>query len=250
MEWTDEGIILGTRRHGETSAVAEVMTRGHGRHMGLVRGGRSPRLAPLLQPGNAVQLTWRARLDEHLGNFAIEATELHAARFMENRAAIFALTHVAGLVRLLPERDAHEGVYDALSVIMRHLDVAMLSGPLIVRFEVAMLGELGFGLDLTSCAATGALIDLTHVSPKTGRAVSREAATPWADRLMSLPAFLTSDDIEHVPEAELWQGFAMTGYFLRRHVYEPRGMGEPEARVALIAALERQVARASASAGG
>ncbi|MGL4729053.1 MAG: DNA repair protein RecO [Bosea sp. (in: a-proteobacteria)] len=250
MEWTDEGIILGTRRHGETSAVAEVMTRAHGRHLGLVRGGRSPRLAPLLQPGNAVQLTWRARLDEHLGNYAIEATELHAARFMENRAAIFALTHLAGLVRLLPERDVHEGVYEALCVIMRHLDETALAGPLTVRFEVAMLGELGFGLDLTSCAATGNEADLTHVSPKTGRAVSRVAAMPWADRLMQLPAFLTRDDIAHVPRDELLQGFAMTGFFLRRHVYEPRGLGEPEARGAFVAALERQAERLAASAGG
>jgi DNA repair protein RecO (recombination protein O) len=239
MEWQDEGIVLGTRRHGETSAVVEVMTRAHGRHLGLVRSGRSPRLAPLLQPGNAVQLRWRARLDEHLGNFAIEATELHAARLMESRAAIFALTHLAGLVRLLPERDVHEGVYEALRLIMRHLDDPALAGPLTVRFELAMLTELGFGLDLSSCGATGAVADLTHVSPRTGRAVSRQAAEPWADRLLALPAFLMLSSARQAPFSEVEQGFAMTGHFLRRHVYEPRGMAEPEARLAFIAALAR-----------
>jgi DNA repair protein RecO (recombination protein O) len=240
MEWTDEGIILGARRHGETSAIVEAMTRAHGRHLGLVRGGRSPRMTPLLQPGNAVQLTWRARLDEHLGNFAIEATELHAARLMDNRVALFGLTHVAGLIRLLPERDSHEGVYEAFSLIMRHLDDPALAGPLTVRFEAAMLGELGFGLDLASCAATGSNEMLTHVSPKSGRAVSAAAAAPYADRLMPLPAFMTRHDVGGVDEEELRLGFALTGHFLRRHVYEPRGLAEPEARGAFILALERR----------
>jgi DNA repair protein RecO (recombination protein O) len=239
MEWTDEGIILGTRRHGETSAIVEAMTRGHGRHLGLVRGGRSSRMSPLLQPGNAVQLTWRARLDEHLGNFAIEATELHAARMMDNRSALFGLTHVAGLIRLLPERDKHSGVYEALCVMMRHFDEPLLAGPLTVRFEAAMLGELGFGLDLSSCAATGSNEMLTHVSPKSGRAVSAAAAAPYADRLMPLPAFMTRADVGAVQPDELRQGMMLTGYFLRRHVYEPRGLAEPEERAAFFAALEK-----------
>jgi DNA repair protein RecO (recombination protein O) len=239
MEWTDEGIILGSRRHGETSAIVEAMTSAHGRHLGLVRGGRSPRLSPLLQPGNAVQLTWRARLDEHLGNFAIEATELHAARLIDNRAALFGLTHIAGLIRLLPERDVHPGVYEALCVIMRHIDDPALSGPLTIRFEAAMLGELGFGLDLASCAATGANDMLTHVSPKSGRAVSAAAAAPYADRLMPLPAFMTRADVGAVGPEELRQGVTLTGHFLRRHVYEPRGMVEPEERSAFFSALEK-----------
>ncbi len=245
MEWVDEGIILGVRRHGESAVIVEAMTRAHGRHLGLVRGGRGPRLAPLLQPGNAVHLTWRARLDEHLGNYVVEATELHAARLMQARAALYALTHVAELVRLLPERDGHEGVYEALCVMMRHLDDPALAGPLTARFEAAMLGELGFGLDLTACAATGAAGDavaLTHVSPKSGRAVSAVAAAPYRDRLMPLPAFLLRGDVAAVSREELAQGFALTGFFLRRHVWEPRGLSEPEARSAFIAAAEKAFA--------
>src|SRR5690606_28987549 len=148
MEWRDEGIILGTRRHGETSVILEVMTPAHGRHLGLVRGGRSRRQQPLLQPGNRVELVWRARLDEHLGTFQAEAVELNAARLLDSAHAVFGLQTLAAHLRLLPERDMHAGLYEALVLLIRHLDDAALAGELVARFELMILEELGFGLDL------------------------------------------------------------------------------------------------------
>ena len=190
MQWTDEGIIIGTRRHGETSLIVELMTAGHGRHLGLVRGGRSRKQQPLLQPGNSVLATWRARLDEHLGNFTLEATTQRAAQLMEGQSGLYAIQILGALVRLLPERDPHAQVHAALAAILDWLGQPVEGGALIVRFEVLMLEELGFGLDLDRCAATGAIDELVFVSPKSGRAVSRAAGEPWRDRMLSLPAFL------------------------------------------------------------
>ena len=185
MEWRDEGIILGTRKHGETSAILEVMTRAHGRHLGLVRGGRSRKQQPVLQPGNRVDLLWRARLDEHLGIFQAEAIEMNAARLMDSAVAVYGLQTMAAHLRLLPERDAHGGLYEALAVMISHLDDADAAGELVARFELLILDELGFGLDLSQCAATGSRQDLAYVSPKSGRAVSRAAPRkdhPYATR--------------------------------------------------------------------
>ena len=165
MEWRDEEIILGTRRHGETSAILEVMTRAHGRHLGLVRGGRSRKQQPVLQAGNRVDLLWRARLDEHLGTFQVEALDLNAARLFDSAAAIYGLQTLAGHLRLLPERDPHERLYETLGLVIDHLDDPQAAGELVVRFEIMMLDELGFGLDLTECAATG----LARTSPMSRR---------------------------------------------------------------------------------
>lgn len=237
MEWRDEGIILGVRRHGETSAIVEAMTRQHGRHLGLVRGGRSRKQQPILQPGNRVDLTWRARLDEHLGTFQIEALELHAARLIGSASGVYGVQTLAAHLRLLPERDPHAGLFDALSVILEHLDDARSAGELIVRFELLVLDELGFGLDLAQCAATGARENLAFVSPKSGRAVSRAAGEPWADKMLVLPAFLQSRGRADLAAIE--SAFRLTGFFLARHVYEARGMSEPDARTGFLNALRR-----------
>ena len=191
MEWTDDGIVLGTRRHGEANAIVEVMTRDHGRHLGLVRGGGGSRLRPLLQPGNTVRVVWRARLDEHLGHYAVEPLRLHGASQLAASHVVYGVTHLAALCRLLPERDPHPEVHDHLAAMLDHLDDPLRRRLEMVRFELQMLAELGFGLDLASCAATGAEDDLGYVSPKSGRAVSRVAAAPWQDRLFRLPAFLS-----------------------------------------------------------
>jgi len=240
MEWRDEGIILGSRRHGETSAILEVMTRAHGRHLGLVRGGRSRKVQPVLQAGNKVELVWRARLDEHLGTFQVEPIELNAARLFDSAAAVFALQTLAAHLRLLPERDAHENLYRTLSLAIEHLDDAGLAAELVVRFEMMMLDELGFGLDLSECAATGVTSDLVYVSPKSGRAVSRTAGAAWSDKLFALPPFLLAGSGLRADAATLRQAFRLTGFFLARHVYEPRGTAEPDARAAFMAAFERQ----------
>lgn len=244
MDWTDDGIVLGTRRHGESSAIVEVMTREHGRHLGLVRGGSASRLRPLLQPGNMLRIVWRARLDEHLGNYTVDAINLRAGGLMIAAHAIYALTHLATLVRLLPERDPHENVFDALDDILGHLDAPAVAAALIVRFELDMLSELGFGLDLGSCAATGVTGDLVYVSPKSGRAVSREAGAAWHDKLLQLPAFLGGTPKESPSTAELADGFALTGHFLARHALEPRGQVLADARAHFIAAVLRAPAAA------
>lgn len=245
MEWRDEGIILGTRRHGETSAILEVMTRAHGRHLGLVRGGRSRRLQPVLQPGNRVDLVWRARLDEHLGTFQAEALETNAARLMDSAVAVYGLQVLAAHLRLLPERDAHAALYETLCLMIAHLDDADAAGELVARFELLVLEELGFGLDLAECAATGTHADLVYVSPKSGRAVSREAGAPWHDRMLPLPAFLQRGSGQRADAAAVEDAFRLTGFFLARHVYEPRGLQAPEARAGFLSALRRHRGRAA-----
>lgn len=237
MEWRDEGIVLGLRRHGESAAIVEAMTRAHGRHLGLVHGGRSRKQRPMLQPGNRLDLIWRARLDEQLGTYQAEAVELNAARLMESAVAVYALQTLAAHLRLLPERDPHPALYEALNVVLGHLDEPLAAGELALRFELLLLDELGFGLDLSTCASTGVREDLAYVSPKSGRAVSREAGEAWKDRLVALPPFLA--DGGPVDGQAIEEGFRLTGFFLARHVYEQRGLAEPESRAALIAAVRK-----------
>jgi len=243
MQWVDEGIVLGVKRHGEGSAIVELMTRAHGRHLGLVRGGTGSRLRPILQPGNSVAATWRARLDEHLGNYTVEGTRLRAAAFLGAAHAVYGVTHLAALTRLLPERDPHADVYTVLEGILEHLDEPERAGVLVVRFELMMLAELGFGLDLAQCAATGGTDDLIYVSPKSGRAVSRAAGEAWQDKLLRLPRFLIGDE-EKPPATDIADGFEITGFFLARHLFDPRGLAVPDARRQFIAAIlrERRVA--------
>jgi DNA repair protein RecO (recombination protein O) len=238
MQWTDEGIVLGVKRHGESNAILELMTREHGRHLGLVRGGSASRLKPILQPGNCVSATWRARLDEHLGNYSVEALNLRAANYFSSPHAIYGVGHLAALMRLLPERDPHSGLYGSLDTIFSRLDDAAIAAPMVVRFELQLLSEIGFGLDLERCVATGASGDLIYVSPKSGRAVSRVAGEPWADKMLRLPSFLR--DGEALPTGpDLADGFALTGFFLTRYVLEPRGLALSDERAHFIAALNR-----------
>jgi DNA repair protein RecO (recombination protein O) len=238
MEWKDTGLILGVRKHGETSAIIEVMTEHHGRHLGLVRGGRSSRMRPLLQPGNSVSLVWRARLEEHLGMFQAEAEELRAARLMETPLGIHGLQTLASHLRLLPERDSHQGLYRAALVMLDHFDEPQKAARLMIRFELALLEELGFGLDLERCASTGQQHDLAYVSPKSGRAVSRDAGAPWQDRMLVLPSFLQQGATLSAAAAglqdQLQAGFVLTRYFLDRDVYLPRGIEAPETRDGFI----------------
>ncbi|HEY5379141.1 MAG TPA: DNA repair protein RecO [Pseudolabrys sp.] len=238
MQWTDEGIVLGVKRHGEASAILELMTREHGRHLGLVRGGFGSRLKPILQTGNALSATWRARLDEHLGHFVVEPVNLRASNFFAASHAIYGVSHLAALMRLLPERDPHAGLYAELDFILDRLDNAAIAAPMVARFELQLLSELGFGLDLEQCASTGASTDLIYVSPKSGRAVSRTAGEPWADKMLRLPGFLRDRGVEPSGR-DLADGFALTGFFLSRHAMEPRGRALGDERAHFIAALER-----------
>ena len=232
MQWTGEGLIIGVRRHGETGVIAEVMVEGRGRHMGLVRGGRSMKYAAALQAGNSVQLTWRARLEEHLGTFALEVTDSRAANLIASRTRLYAAQLLCDHLRLLPERDPHDRLLGLVIRLLDATDDAAL-GAALARFELTLLEELGFGLDLASCAVTGVTTGLTHVSPKSGRAVSLAAAAPYLDRLFPLPAFLIDRKAE--PEAgEVEAAFALTGYFLDRHVWMPRAIDPPPTRAPLV----------------
>jgi DNA repair protein RecO (recombination protein O) len=236
MEWRDEGIIIGLRRHGESSVILELMTRAHGRHLGLVKGGRSKRMQPLLQPGNSVEVVWRARIDEHLGFYAVEATQLRAARIMASAQALHGINLMGALLRLMSERDPHPALYETAQLIANNLDEPRIAPALLVRFELAILTELGFGLDLSECAATGTCDDLIYVSPKSGRAVCRVAGEPYKDRLLPLPGFLLRSG-DGADLADIVAGFKLTGYFLARDLFGPRGQGEPEARRAYQAGL-------------
>ena len=238
MEWRDEGIVIGLRRLGEASVIAEVLTRAHGRHFGLVRGGRSKRMQPLLQPGNGVDLVWRARIEDQLGTFAVEATHMRAARLIESPQALHGIALIGALIRLLPERDPHPALYDTVDLLVRHLCEPEIGPTLMVRFEIAILAELGFGLDLALCAVSGLSEDLLYVSPKSGRAVSRIAGEPWKDRLLPLPGFLVRREGGLQPAGtEVLDGFRLTEHFLLRDVYEPRGLAMPDSRRAYLATL-------------
>jgi DNA repair protein RecO (recombination protein O) len=245
MEWSDDGIVLSVRAHGETSAILEVLTRAHGRHAGLVRGGASRKVKPLLQPGNTLHIGWRARLSEHLGSFVIEPVKARAGELMEHRIALTGLnafTSVASAA--LPEREAHESVFEVGEIL---LDAMMEDGfahwaTLYVRWEAGLLEALGFGFDLSHCAATGATDDLAFVSPRSGRAVSKAAAAPYKEQLLALPGFLLgSQNADPSPE-EIAAGLKLTGYFLRERVLLPHSREMPAARLRLdeLAARESQ----------
>src|SRR6195952_3013452 len=215
MEWTDEGIVLGVRRHGVSSAIVELLTRAHGRHLGLVRGGSSKRMRPMLQPGNSVTAVWRARLDEHLGYYVLEGTRLRAATVLASSHATYGVTHLASLARLLPERDPHEDIYEMLRRTLDDFDDIGEAAVHLIRFELAMLAELGFGLDLENCAATGGTTELIYVSPKSGGAVSRLAGEPYRERLLRLPPFLRAGEggAHGWSDQDPQGGFRLTGVF-------------------------------------
>ena len=242
MNWSDRGLVLGTRILGESSVVLEAMTRERGRHFGLVRGGRSRRLRPVLQAGNTVLLTWRARLDEQLGTYGLEEERLRAARLMASPLALYGASTLVGHLRLFAERDPHPGIFDAAELLVENLDDPASARWLFARFELMLLAELGFGLDLTQCAATGRRDDLAYVSPRTGRAVSREAGAPYRDRLLPLPDFLhlpdalsSGDNTVPPGTAEVGLAFALTGHFLGAHIYGPRGVPVPGERSRFVA---------------
>lgn len=237
MEWSEQGIAVGTRRHGEADIILEVLTESRGRHLGLVRGGRSRRLRPILQPGNTLALTWRARLHEHLGNFRVEPVVERSSALVASGVGAFGLALAAAHLRLLPERDPHPRLYRALCALLDNFDRPALAAELMARFELLLLDELGFGLDLESCAATGQRDELEFVSPKSGRAVSRAAGEPYADRLLPLPSFLLGPAGQSCTAQAMQHAFLLTGYFLERHVFDARGEGLPQVRLSFLSAV-------------
>jgi DNA repair protein RecO (recombination protein O) len=242
MEWTDEGIVLSVRPHGETAAVIELLTREHGRHLGFVHGGRSRQSRPVLQTGNHVDAHWKGRLVEQLGHYRLELRRGFAAEAMADPARLAALSTIAVLSRLLPERDPHPALYEVTLFVLGFLDDPTVWPALMVRWELALLDELGFGLDLEACAATGSNDHLSYVSPRTGRAVSASAGEPYRDRLLALPAFLTPSRGGPVTASDIGAGFALTGHFLASRVLSPQGAVLPEVRGRMIEAIVRTMA--------
>jgi DNA repair protein RecO (recombination protein O) len=238
MEWSDEGIVLSARPHGEGGMVVNLLTRTHGRHAGFVHGGASRRARPVWQTGNVVEATWRARLTEQLGNYSGELREPHAARAMDDAVELAGLSAACAVIdAALPEREPHPAMYEGFHAFLMALGHE--GWPTIyVRLELGLLQELGFGLDLDTCAATGATTDLAYVSPKTGRAVSREAAEPYKDKLLALPAFLSTGGLPS-DDTQLRQGLELTGFFLERHVFWPHNKPLPPARARLIESLQK-----------
>jgi DNA repair protein RecO (recombination protein O) len=247
MQWTDDGVVLGVKRHGETSVILELMTIERGRHLGLVRGGAGTRLRAVLQPGNLLRATWRARLDEHLGHYAVEGLDLRAAGFLGAAHAVHGITHVAELCRLLAEREPHAQVFAALQALLDHIDEPLAAATSVARFELQLLAELGFGLDLGSCAATGVTTDLAYVSPRSGRAVSRRAGEEYRDKLLRLPDFLHTDG-EPPSAAALSDAFTLTGFFLDRHGFGPRGLEVPASRARFVSAVQRALSDRTSAA--
>ena len=242
MEWRDQGILLSVRRHGESAVIAEVFTAEHGLHAGVVRGGASRKLAPILQPGAQLDVTWRARLEDHLGAFSVEPLRSRSAQVMSDRMALAGLNTVTALLCFaLPEREHHPRLYqrtEALCDLLGRGDVWPLA---YLQWELALLEVLGFGLDLNSCAVTGATDGLAYVSPRTGRAVTAQGAGDWADRLLPLPPCLLGQG--NAPDDEILQGFAVTGHFLHHHLAPDLGQKPlPDARQRFVDLFARSVA--------
>lgn len=230
MRWADDGIFLGGRPLGETSVIANIFTRANGRAHGLVKGGRSRRIRPVLQTGNALRVEWRARLDDQLGVYTVELTGPTAARVLDDKLALAGVNAIAALLQILPERDPHPKLFDEAAACLAFAGEAAFPAS-IVRFELKLLDELGFGLDLTRCAATGRTAGLAFVSPRSGQAVNRDAGEPFRDKLLPLPSFLL-EGLKSGPAAgsDVVDGLAMTGYFLNARVFSEAGKAMPKAR--------------------
>jgi DNA repair protein RecO (recombination protein O) len=239
MEWRGTAILLNVRRHGETSAIIEVFSEEKGRHAGIVRGGTSRKVAPILQPGAQLDVAWRARLEDHIGAFTVEPVRSRAALVMSDRLALAGLNAVTGLLSFcLPEREVHAALYRRTEQLLDLLGQNEVWPLAYLRWEVAFLEDMGFGLDLSECAVTGATDDLIYVSPKTGRAVSKAGAGIWAERLLPLPDVLRGEG--DAPDAEIVQALETTGYFLSAHLAPDLGTRPlPDARQRFVAAFTR-----------
>lgn len=236
MEFSTEGIVLSARRHGETSAIIDVLTPDKGRYAGLVRGGAGRKMRPVLQPGNKVRVSWQARLSEHLGTFTVEAIDARAAILMEDRLSLAALNAACAVsLAVLPEREPHRQVYNAFEIMLSHMHDPDIWPALYVKWEAGLLDAMGYGLDLSRCAAGGSNDNLTHVSPRTGRAVSASEAAPYLDKLLRLPQFLGAGGLCRARDIE--DGLRLTGYFIESRILWPVNKQLPEARQRMQARL-------------
>ena len=239
MEWRAEGILLWVRRHGETSAIIEALTAEHGRHAGLVRGGATKAKAHMLQPGAQLSLEWSARLPEHLGTYKIDLVRSRAGMIMTSREALAALNVISAmLVKFTPEREPEQALYDVTFGLVECLGDANPYWPIIyAKWELALLRAIGFGLDLSRCASTGSRDDLVYVSPRSGRAVCREAGAPFASRMLPLPQFLIDRGMPNM--ADVRESLRLTGYFIQHWVCPTFDLPDvPDARKRLMRLID------------
>jgi DNA repair protein RecO (recombination protein O) len=250
MDWTDDGIVISARKHGESAVILSLLTREHGRHAGLVRGGASSRSRGVYQTGNLVRAAWRGRLPEHLGSYSCEMLRGYAGPLLDDAQRLGALGAFCSLLeRALPEHEPHPALFedslhllDLLSVpaagAHKSQGVADQWAPAYVRWELALLRDLGYGLDLASCALTGETDGLAFVSPNTGRAVTAQAAEPWRGKLLPLPDFLQENgDAYGADLAAVRDGLALTGWFLERYLFAPQNLNLPAARTRFVEAF-------------
>jgi len=233
VEWSDSAIVLSVRAHGETAAILEALTRKHGRHLGLIHGGASRKSKAVLQAGNSLQLSWRGRLNEQLGTYHAEPLRGRAGAIFDRRDSLVGLNAFVAIASGgLPEREPHASVHEAAELVldaMAEQDFAHWA-PLYVRWEAGVLDELGFGLDLSHCAVTGATDDLIYVSPRSGRAVSREGGAAYEERLLKLPPFLLGSQNATPSAADIVAGLQLTAHFFQDRVLQPHGKELPQAR--------------------
>ena len=243
MNWSDVGIVLSSRKYGETSVIVSLMTPGHGRHLGLVRGGAGKRARGIYQAGNMVSVDWSARIEEQLGTFRCELLKPLAALYLDDPLRLAGLSSACAVAeRALPEREDYMDVYESLYDFLVTLGAENWLENY-VCWEVSLLASLGFGLNLLSCASTGQNFDLIYVSPKSGQAVSAIAGKPYKDKLLSLPSFLTaawnkSKSINYKP---VYQGLYLTGYFLDRNAFVHNKNGAPSARLRLVDQVKQKL---------
>ena len=234
MEWDDDAFVLSARLHGETGAIVEVLTERYGRFAGHVAGGASRRMKPFLQPGARVMASYHARTSDQLGSMRLEPVGEGPAALFDDALALAGLSAAAAVASgALPEREPHPGAFAAFEALTSAFLLEDIWPAVFVRFEAGLLEELGFGLDLSKCAATGAVDDLIYVSPKTGRAVSRVAGDPYKGRMLALPPFLLGGQAG-LREGDVAAGFDLTGHFLEQFVFGPLNRPLPAARVWLV----------------
>jgi DNA repair protein RecO (recombination protein O) len=237
MEWEDDAFVLSARAHGETGALVDVLTTHHGRFVAHVAGGASRKMKPFLQAGARVIVRYRSRVSEQMGSAVLEPVGEGPSALFDDASALACLSAAAAVAAgALPEREPHPGAFLALEALSAVLVLPDVWPAVFVRFEAGLLQDLGFGLDLSRCAATGAVDDLIYVSPRTGRAVSRTAGEPYRDRLLPLPPFLLSSQ-GGLDAGDVGRGLDITGHFLEQFVFGPLNRPLPPARVWLIERL-------------
>ena len=242
MDWQDDAIVLTVRSHGEGHGVLDCLCAERGRSRGYVIGAGSKKLRAVLQPGNGVRVQWRARLDHQLGRFQVEPLRYPAGMILHKSHALSALSAATELLALvLPEQEAQADIYEALwalTNLLEDVEDAVYAAAGLVRLEMGLLASLGYGLDLTRCAATGSTDDLVYVSPKSARAVSQGAGAPYHDKLLPLPGFLLGTQAGDVTADTVADGLRLTGFFLQRLILHPANRDLPPARDRLLNALQ------------